>query len=316
MQTCPFTAVKAMPKDDAPTEGAEKKTGGCPFTGAKGVDIDAVDEHPSITEYKKIKRVMGIITQFYRDGTNFKKGHFDEVTKEIEKIDSDLEMVKEQNAALLDNPAFASHPKQQEYLRQLQMEKEHLEDQRGKFVAKQQEYKEIYEWSTGIVNVCEWLEINLDDYCSKTLDYPKLKDVVPPPELTQEQATKYSEGLDEIYHNLEESQDFFSASLDGRLNKFHNLEKQIVESQLAVVRKFPEESERRKHIEQELLADLAFVEDNLNGDTSDIRRREKMLSSHSDFLKVLKFHKEKLRVLYFDNSNKVYDPRFDLYKKD
>ena len=86
-----------------------------------------------------------------------------------------------------------------------------------------------------------------------------------------------------------------------------------MEAQLAVVRKYPEESERRKIIEAELMQDLSFVEDNLNGDTADMKRREKMLNSHSDFFKVLKFHKEKLKVLYFDNSNKVYDPRFDLY---
>lgn len=317
MQTCPFSAVKAMPKDEAPAEAVEeKKKGGCPFTGgAKGVDIDAVDENPSVNEYKKIKRVMGIITQFYRDGTNLKKGHYDEVTQEIAKLDSDLSMVKEQTAALTENPAFDTHPKQKEYLNQLNMEKEHLDGQRVKFVEKQQEYKGIYEWSEGIVRVCEWLELNLDDYCSKTLDYPKLKDVKPAPELTKEEAAKFSEGLDEIYHNLEDSQDFFSASLDGRLDKFHALEKQIVESQLAVVRKYPEDCERRKHIEQELLADLAFVEENINGDSADTRRREKMLNSHSDFFKVLKFHKEKLRVLYFDNSNKVYDPRFDVFQK-
>jgi len=88
-----------------------------------------------------------------------------------------------------------------------------------------------------------------------------------------------------------------------------------VEAQLAVVRKYPEDNERRKHIEEELLQDLAFVEENMNGATSDTRRREKMLNSHSDFFKVLKFHKEKLRVLYFDNTTKVYDPKFDLYQK-
>ena len=172
-----------------------------------------MDENPSITEYKKIKRVMGIITQFYRDGTNLKKGHYDEVTTEIEKLDLDLSMVKEQNAALVDNAAFNGHPKQREYLAQLEKEKEHLEGQRVQFVAKQQEFKGIYEWSQGIVQVCEWLELNLDDYCSKTLDYPKLKDVKPAPQLTEQEAAKFSEGLDEIYHNLADSQDFFSVNL-------------------------------------------------------------------------------------------------------
>jgi len=163
--------------------------------------------------------------------------------------------------------------------------------------------------------VCEWLELNLDDYCHKTTGYPL--EAKPVPSLDTQLAATYSEGLDEITHNLQESQDFFSASLDGRLQQFHEQEKEIVESQLALVRKYPEDSQRRKAVEAELQADLAFVEENMTGNTSDTKRREKMLHFHSDFLKVLKYHKEKLKALYFEpvegQAEKKFDNTFDIY---
>ena len=55
--------------------------------------------------------------------------------------------------------------------------------------------------------------------------------------------------MDEIVYNLEESQDFFAASLDGRLNKYHNIEKEIILSQLTAIRQFPEDNPRRVYIE-------------------------------------------------------------------
>jgi len=286
---CPFTGRKTGDESSAGSQ--------CPFSSS-GIDIEQVSDNPSVEEYKKIKRVMGIITKFYIDGTDLKKGHYDDIGAEIGKIDVDIQMVNEQIKILTGEPSFDGHPKQKEYLRQLESEKESLEAKRMEFEAKQNQYQELFKWSEGIVRVCKWLELNLDDYCSKTIDYPKRENVQPPPVLDAETANIYSQGLEEITHNLQESQDFFQASIDGRLRKFHELEKTIVESQLAVVRKYPEQNERRKHIESELVADLDFVETNLNGDTSDMRRRQRMLQSHSDFLKVLKYHKDKLKALY------------------
>ncbi len=191
-------------------DGEETKA--CPFTGKekRGIDIDEVDaENPSLAEYKKIKRVMGIMTQFYTDGTEFKKGHYDHVTGELAKLEIDLKMVEEQIQVLAERNNIQGHPKQKEYLSSLNGEKQRLEDQRQMFLTKQKDYSELSEWSQGIVQVCLWLEANLDEYCSKTLNYPKLKDCKPAPKLDKETALRYSSGLDEIYHNLQESQDFF-----------------------------------------------------------------------------------------------------------
>lgn len=154
---------------------------------------------------------MGIMTQFYKDGTDLKQGHYDHVTQELEKLDVDAKMAQEQ-LDVVSAPAFASHPKQKEFAKELADEVERLTKQRELFLTKQKEYKELAEWSQGIVRVCEWLELNLDDYCSKTLDYPKLKDAQKPPTLDKDTAVTYSSGLDEIYHNLKESQDFFEVN--------------------------------------------------------------------------------------------------------
>lgn len=45
--------------------------------------------------------------------------------------------------------------------------------------------------------------------------------------LSEQEIKEYSVGLDEITYNLHESQDFFQASLDGRLKKYHNVEKSV-----------------------------------------------------------------------------------------
>lgn len=91
----------------------------------------------------------------------------------------------------------------------------------------------------------------------------------------------------------------------------------MIEAQLEVVRKYPETSERRKHVEAELVQDLEFVKGNMVETPDAERRREKMLEAHADFFKVLKFHKEKLKVLYLEESTdaqkREYDPRFDHY---
>lgn len=328
--SCPFTGEKSPAAPANVEEVAKEKTEaeetakGCPFEGkaprrpaAGGIDIDEIDaDSPSLAEYKKLKRVMGIMTQFYKDSTDLKQGHYDHVTQELEKLDVDAKMAQEQ-LDVVSAPAFASHPKQKEFAKELADEVERLTKQRELFLTKQKEYKELAEWSQGIVRVCEWLELNLDDYCSKTLDYPKLKDAQKPPTLDKDTAVTYSSGLDEIYHNLKESQDFFEASVDGRLKKYHTAEKELIEAQLAVVRKYPESSERRKHVEAELLQDLEFVQGNMVETPDAARRREKMLESHADFFKVLKFHKEKLKVLYLEDSTdaqkREFDPRFDHY---
>lgn len=288
----------------------------CPFSST-AKDLGEIDESPSMEEYKKLRRTMGIVTQFYRDGTKLKRGHYDTITQEIARLDTDLQMLDEQMAVLDSDPSFAGHPKQSAFKRELTAERANLVEQRNSLTAKQKEYQELYLWSEDIVRVCEWLELNLDTYCSKTLGLP-LKNVTPPPELTEEQKKKYGKGLDEIHHNLEESQDFFLASIDGRLNKFHQIEEKMIEAQLRVIQKYPEDSPRRKVVQNELEQELEFVRSNMVETPDGMKRREKMLKAHAEFFKVLTYHKEKLGVLPREdepeNADKPkYDPKFDIW---
>lgn len=90
---------------------------------------------------------------------------------------------------------------------------------------------EIYSLQ-GIVETVEWLEGNLKHYANQKLGMTF--DVVPI-RVSVEQYKKYKRGLEEITYNLQESQDFFDASLDGRLRTFHEIEAAMIEAQLNVI---------------------------------------------------------------------------------
>jgi hypothetical protein len=84
---------------------------------------------------------------------------------------------------------------------------------------------------------------------------------------------------------------------------------------LEVIRKFPEDSPRRLHIESELTKDLEYVKGLLVESPEASQRRHKMLKNHQDFFRVLKFNKEKLQAfgISFDEQRK-YDSKFDHYQ--
>ena len=133
--------------------------------------------------------------------------------------------------------------------------------------------------------------------------------IKPPKEISKEEALEFAKGivslsvilnylgLDEVVYNLRESQDFFAASLDGRLTRYHNIEKEIIETQLEAIRKFPEDNPRRMYIENELLKDLEYVGSNMEESPETTARREKMLNSHNEFYLVLMYNKEKLESM-------------------
>src|SRR5690606_6437055 len=124
----------------------------------------------------------------------------------------------------------------------------------------------------------------------------------PIPSLTDDQKKDYSKGLAEIMHNLKESQDFFKAAVDGRLLKFQIMEKEIIENQLKVLQKYPKDNERRQYIESQLLKDLEYTKQRIASGESkeDEKRRERMLTMHKEFLKLLVFFKEKWKLLNED----------------
>ena len=43
------------------------------YEGADDVNIDDIGTTPSMKEYKKLKKVMSMITRFYQDGSEAKK---------------------------------------------------------------------------------------------------------------------------------------------------------------------------------------------------------------------------------------------------
>jgi len=325
---CPVKIHRVTEDDPSETQkSTEQNSKGegmtCPITGKKATDIEVLppcattefEETPSIQEYKKLKRVMSMITQFYRNGTRAKQENYETLSHELQKLEGDEKMVRDQIEALEKKPSFQRHPKRKEYLRNLEEELAGLLKQKETFLVKQKQALELAEWSKVIVQVCEWLELNLDDYCINQLQLPIKRETKSVPQLTEKQAKQYSKGLAEITYNLAESQDFFQASLDGRLNKYHNIEKEIIEAQLEVIRKYPEDSPRRLYVESELLRDLEYVQSNMNVDEEALKRREKMLLNHQEYYKVLKFHKDKLKAFGVDMSQEItYDPRFDHYQ--
>lgn len=269
-------------------------------------------------DFKKLKRVMSTITRFYQNGTELKKGQFDHVQTQIQAIEQDLLMCEAQMEALRAQPYFKGHPKQKVYLESLEAEITGLTARHSQFQEKLAELKGLWEWSQVIVKVCEWLETCMEQYAREELhlELPQKSDASGSAgltELSDEQCLEYGKGLDEITYNLQESQDFFRASIDGRLHQYHSYEREIILAQLEAIRKFPEDSERRQYIESELVQDLEYVENNMKDDPATMKRREKMLQSHSDYFKVLKFYKERLsaRVPFKSDPSREYDPKFD-----
>jgi hypothetical protein len=284
------------------------KGGKCPFghnDSGLGEFTDKLDEE----SYKKLVKVMQQITAFYENGTNMKKDHYELATIELGKLDLDKEMCEKQLEALTVTDAMKEHPKSKTYRKKLENEMENFGDQRTLFVSKQTEAYDLWQWSTVIVKVCKWLQHSLDFHVNDKLKLGL--ELEPLPELTEDEVEKYGKGLDEISYNLQESQDFFKASVDGRLKQYHEVEKAIIEAQMEVLSKYDDDNERKQVWEQELMADLEFVHGNLEEDDGRQDRRKKMLQNHAAFLAVLKFHKEKLKHPFKSDPNRAYDPKFD-----
>lgn len=74
----------------------------------------------------------------------------------------------------------------------------------------------------------------------------------------------------------------------------------MIEAQLEVLKKYPEDSPRRIAVEEELLKDLEYVKGNMKDDPEVTRHRERMRTMHQDFFTVLKWQREKLLRMPFD----------------
>jgi len=254
-------------------------------------ETDDINDTPTVLEYKKLKRVMRIMIKFYEDGSNAKLSQAEDVSYELKKVETDLSMVESQLEAL---KPFPSHPKKNDYEKELLEERDALSKARASYTSKYEQFKGLHEWSLGIVDATRWLAGGLDDYCVNHLKMDLNITPVPLERPSVELYKKYRKGLEEIHENLHESQDFFSASLDGRLKKYHQIEKDIIEAQLKAIADFPPMNPRKAHMEEELQKDLEFVTENMKESPSSTAKRERMLSMHKDFVTVLSWFKNKL----------------------
>lgn len=75
----------------------------------------------------------------------------------------------------------------------------------------------------------------------------------------------------------------------------------MIEAQLEMLKKFPEDSPRRIAIEEELQKDLDYVMDNMKENPEVTRHRERMRAMHQDFFDVLKWQREKMLRMPFDH---------------
>ncbi len=223
-----------------------------------------------------------------------------------------------------ENSKFRAHLKWKEYVQELKDEAERLEKERLEIEIKRDHYKKLSIWSDKIVSICEWLELNLDDFANRNIvDLPEAlkketaENASKLRALSDEEVEQYAKGLDEITHNLTESRDFFEASVDGRMTEYQTVQAEIIKVQLKALQQFPkEDNPRRDYIEATLEEDLEYIEKQIReAATAPVQnRRQKMLKMHKDFLQVLKFFTDKLHVLKLDPTKRSYDPQFtDLF---
>jgi len=154
----------------------------------------------------------------------------------------------------------------------------------------------------------------LDNYCKDHLDLPDhvKKTLQQVPVLSPAQISDYSKGLDEIMHNLNESRDFFTAAVDGRLDQYYVLEQDMLEQQLQMLDKeFPKDNPRREMVEEQINEDLEHAKAQIKSGTEDAtkKRRQAMLNMHLDFLRVLLFFRNKVKLL--DDGIKREDRDYD-----
>jgi hypothetical protein len=272
---------------------------------------DLTNLSPGEKEYRQLKRTMATIKKFYLDGTLAKKAQYDEAATQITKLGNDIQMCKDQMAALSTKPTYKSHLKQKEYTTLLDEDYAHLEKQNKERSEQAQEYKDLWTWSQEINKICEWLEANLEEYCVKNLEL-EVKEFQEPIVLSHDEKVVYSKGLDEIMNNLNESHDFFQASVDGRLLEFQYMEAEIIQAQLDVLKKYPEDNGRRSYFESILQKDLDYCQSRIQSgnDPVEEKKRAKVLKMHTEFLKLLRFFRFKWNLLNEEIGEKKYDPKF------
>jgi len=280
-----------------------------------GVPVDKIDslldwvyegaediaDTPSMREYKKLKRIMRVMVNFYNKGAKDKLKQYEEANESVERLKGDIKMARVQLKSL--DPFPDTHPRKKTYVKNLTNECERLESLYEPLQKKVEQYKELHHWGLKVAEGIQWLSDTFDDFVNNNLELGK-KLEVKKYTLTKEQMETHLKYLNEVTYNLQESVDFFEASTDGRLHKFYILEKCMVEAQLKALAAFPEDSPRRMAEESDLEADKEFIEQNIKeGETSKKEWRRRMTELHKDFFVVLRWNRKKLkRMLGLDET--------------
>lgn len=168
---------------------------------------------PSEAEYRKLGRIMVIMIRFYEKGSATKKAEYERLMADLERLAEDEKMILEQIECLQNFPPI--HPKRGEYEANLEEEHEALKAARERVMPQIEAWKELYDWSLKIVDTVNWLGKQLEEYSNESFK-TELKVDPEASKLSVDLFRIYKRGLDEITYNLQESQDFFDASLDGR----------------------------------------------------------------------------------------------------
>lgn len=168
---------------------------------------------PSEAEYAKLGRIMVIMIRFYEKGASTKKIELDRLVSDYLRLCEDEKMINEQLESVKSFPPI--HPKCSEYQNNFELELEQLNAAKERILPQIEHWRQLHTWSLKIVDTVNWLGKQIEEYCNYAF-HTNLSVKSENSQLTVEKFKIYKRGLDEITYNLQESQDFFDASLDGR----------------------------------------------------------------------------------------------------
>jgi len=262
---------------------------------------DDFDENISMNEFKKLGRIMKIMVSFYERGSEAKLDQKKRSEDEVKKVEEVQRLMEARIKVLEEFPSY--HPKKQSYESDLKYDLSQLLEHKKRYVDQLQNFTQLYEWGLGIVETMQWLQDSLVDYASEVLNLTELKRESP--KITTEKYLKYKRGLEEVTYNLQESQDFFEASLDGRLQLYHQLEKCMIEAQIGVLHQFSDDNPRKSPDMEELQQDLEFIITTMTVNPTVTKRRERMKAMHSDFFAVLKWQRERLIKMIEESPDRI-----------
>ena len=117
-------------------------------------DEEFENDVPSLKEYKKLKRTMSLMTQFYSNGSNMKGNNYKATEAEIAKLLVDKQMCEEQLQVLHEQfKNQSNHIKYKELAALYEEELKSMEKQHSELAATAEKEKGLMEWSWEIVKV-------------------------------------------------------------------------------------------------------------------------------------------------------------------